>query len=234
MKLKPFWSYYGAKYKIAPKYPPPVHDTIIEPFAGAAGYSLHYPDRKIVLVEKYDVLVDLWQYLISVPSHEVLRIPIVARIDDLPTWVPSGGRALVGFNLNQAVASPRKSASKRVRDGGVGWSERMRARVAAQVESIRHWAVLAGDYTQAPDIVATWFIDPPYQNAGKYYKHSSKAIDYAALGAWCSTRRGQSIVCENAGADWLPFGPFATLKSTLSRVGQSQKESFEVAWFGAA
>lgn len=38
--LKPFWRYYGGKYRAAPRYPVPLHRTIVEPFAGAAGYSL--------------------------------------------------------------------------------------------------------------------------------------------------------------------------------------------------
>lgn len=40
---------------------------------------------------------------------------------------------------------------------------------------------------------------------------------------WCKDRRGQVIVCENAGATWLPFEPLATIKATR---GTSQ----EVSW----
>lgn len=67
--------------------------------------------------------------------------------------------------------------------------------------------MICGDYTDAPDVAATWFIDPPYQIAGREYRHDSRAIDYTALGAWCHARRGQVIACENVGADWLPFVP---------------------------
>jgi len=42
--LRPFWRYYGGKWRAAPSYPSPRCETIIEPFAGAAGYSLRYPD----------------------------------------------------------------------------------------------------------------------------------------------------------------------------------------------
>lgn len=79
------------------------------------------------------------------------------------------------------------------------------ARVAAQVEFIRHWRVIHGDYTEAPDIEATWLIDGPYQGeAGEHYRHGSRDIDYAHLARW-SPRRGQVVVCEALGADWLPF-----------------------------
>jgi len=40
------FSYYGSKKKIVKYYPEPVHDVIIEPFAGAAWYSLEYPIEK--------------------------------------------------------------------------------------------------------------------------------------------------------------------------------------------
>ncbi len=50
---------------------------------------------------------------------------------------------------------------------------------------------------------ATWFVDPPYQNMGKLYKENK--IDYQELGTYCRERLGQVMVCENEGADWLPF-----------------------------
>jgi hypothetical protein len=37
--LKPFFNYYGGKWRVARRYAPPEHDLIIEPFAGAAGYA---------------------------------------------------------------------------------------------------------------------------------------------------------------------------------------------------
>ena len=82
----------------------------------------------------------------------------------------------------------------------------MKERVASQLEYIRHWTVIEGDYTAAPDVAATWFIDPPYQRTGdKIYVHKARDIDYRALAAWCRQRRGQVMVCENDGATWLPF-----------------------------
>lgn len=214
--LHPFWRYYGGKWRAAPRYPAPRYDTIVEPFAGAAGYSMRYPDRRVVLVERYAVIAEMWRYLIAVPASEVRRIPTVDCVDDLPAWVPQGARSLVGFAMNDANVSPCRVLSsgriKRRAEGCAfeGWNEARRERVAAQVEAIRHWRVIEGDYTQAPNVRATWFVDPPYNNrAGSYYVHSS--LDYAALASWCRTREGQTIVCENEGATWLPFRPFAIL-----------------------
>ncbi len=45
---------------------------------------------------------------------------------------------------------------------------------------------------------------------GVTYDFGSGAIDFPALGDWCRGRQGQVIVCENDGADWLPFTPFAS------------------------
>lgn len=232
--LRPFWRYYGGKWRAAPRYPKPDHSTIIEPFAGAAGYSLRYPDREVVLVEKYSVIAELWRWLIAATSDEVMSIPCVDSTDDLPRWVPSGALFLVGFCMNTATVSPRvtlSSGKKKLRDLGCtreGWTEEHRRMVAAQVGHIKHWRIIEGDYSKAPDVEATWFIDPPYQRAGIHYKHPSTAIDFAALGAWCQSRRGQSIVCEAAGADWLPFSPFMDAKS-FGAAGKN-KTSAEVIW----
>jgi hypothetical protein len=64
--------------------------------------------------------------------------------------------------------------------------------------------------------------------AGRAYKYHD--IDYPALGEWCRSRSGQVIVCENAGAEWLPFQPFRTIKGLEGRRGG--KKSVEVVWTG--
>lgn len=231
-QLKPFWWYYGGKYRAAPRYPAPAHRTIVEPFAGAAGYSLRYPDLEVVLVERYPVIAEMWRYLIAVPASEVRRIPCVNSVHDLPSWVPVGARSLVGFAMNAAVVSPRATLSagrKLLRTRGrsfEGWTDAMRDRVASQVDRIRHWRIIEGDYADAPNVRATWFIDPPYNNAaGRQYIHGPDGIDFDALAGWCRARCGQVLVCENEGATWLPFQPFATFKP-----GINGKGSREVLW----
>jgi hypothetical protein len=98
--------------------------------------------------------------------------------------------------------------------------------VAEQVPLIKHWTVIHGRYHDIADVEATWFIDPPYfGKAGSHYKHGSDGIDYADLGLWCRSRRGQVMVCENDGACWLPFEPFLKAKSTTKKVGRYSMES---------
>lgn len=232
--LRPFFGFYGGKWRDSPRhYPSPSHETIVEPFAGSAGYSLRCHDRKVVLFEKDPVLAAIWKYLIKVSSKEILRIPDLRSgetVDDLK--ICQEARWLVGFWLNRGVSAPRKSPSKwmraRIRPGSF-WGERVRTLVAAQVPAIRHWTVHNRSYQDGPSPgVATWFIDPPYQRAGKHYKFGSESIDYLELAQWCMERRGQVIVCENKGADWLPFTPLATVKTTRVR-----RRSKEVVWTNA-
>lgn len=229
--LKPFWHYYGGKWRAAPRYPQPLLRTIVEPFAGAAGYSMRYPDHNVILVEKYHVIAEMWRFLISAREREILDIPIVDSVDDLPPGLSEGARYLVGFHMNSATTQPCRNTSKGIRwlrsskhSVDAGWTEGRRARVAAQVQYIRHWLLIEGDYTQAPDVLATWFVDPPYNNGpgSRYVEH---VLDYSALGAWCQARAGQRIVCENEGATWLPFREFATLQAGVNGTG-----SREVIW----
>lgn len=235
--VRPFWNYYGGKWRAAPRYPAPAHDTIVEPFAGAAGYSLRYHARRVVLVERYAVIAEVWRYLIAVRSAEVRAIPAVDRVDDLPSWVPQGARDLVGFNLNSGTASPRRRLSSglaRLRTLGrklAGWSAERRDMIASQVDHIRHWRVIEGDYSEAPDMAATWFIDPPYQLAGSHYVHGPAGIDFAHLAEWCRSRRGQTVVCEAQGATWIPFTPFERAKSWG---GGSSATSAEAVWTAVA
>lgn len=218
--LKPFWRYYGGKYRAAPRYPAPRFDTIVEEFAGQAGYSLRYPDRRVILVEKYHVVAEIWRFLIRARESEIRSIPYVEHVDELPDRVCQGARWLVGFCMNAAATSPRKALSSGSRGmiargrKSEGWGEGRRERVASQVQHIRHWQVIEGDYTQAPDIEATHFIDPPYEGkAGDHYIHGSSELDYTALGTWVQSRQGQVIACEAVGATWLPFQPFMSAKA---------------------
>lgn len=227
--LKPFWCLYGGKWRSAPRYPRPRHDTIIEPFAGAAGYATRYAHLRIVLVEADPVVAELWRWLIRASEAEVLGLPL-----EVPTTVRDldlapGPSALIGFWLNKGASAPRQSPSSWMRKGAHAssfWGREIRARIARQVGAIRHWTVIEGTYSDAPDEEATWYVDPPYQRAGVHYR--KRVSDYAALGAWCRARRGQVIACEEAGADWLPFQRLGSFKANESRTGG--KRCAEVIW----
>lgn len=88
----------------------------------------------------------------------------------------------------------------------------VRERIASQVERISHWIVKAGPYTTAPNLRATWFVDPPYHGT-RHYPCNASAIDFPALAEWCRSRRGQVMVCEADGATWLPFRHLAHVRA---------------------
>ena len=72
--LRPFFGYYGGKWRDAAKhYPPPKYQLIVEPFAGSAGYALRYHEHEVVLCERDPVIAAVWEYLISVEPEEILR-----------------------------------------------------------------------------------------------------------------------------------------------------------------
>lgn len=234
-KLAPFMRFFGSKFNAAHKYPSPEHyDTIIEPFAGGAGFSLRYHEKNVILIEKDPVIASIWKYLISADEQEILACPPVDNIEDLPEWVPEGLKFLVGMRFSACCTAPRRALSagmRKFREQGrlmEGWSEGIIRRTAENIKYIRHWQIIEGDYTSAPNTEAYWFIDPPYEQAGKSYKCSSRYIDFNHLGTWCQSREGKVVVCENYGATWLPFERFGPERKN----GMHGKISQEAVWFG--
>lgn len=235
MSAWPFFAYYGGKWRAARRYPAPIFNRIIEPFAGAAGYALRYPNRDVVLIEKDARLAALWRYLITASPQQILALPLIQidqTIDDLQ--IEPVEKDLVGWWLNKGAAMPCRRPSKWMRSGirpNSFWGEKIRARIARDVTLIKHWTIIEGDYRSAPnDTCATWFIDPPYEQMGRHYRCGSNDIDFRNLGEWSQNRLGQIIVCEQEGAQWLPFRPHIILKANEG--GNGKKRSAEVIWTG--
>jgi len=77
-----------------------------------------------------------------------------------------------------------------------------RPNIANNIHRIKGWEFLQRDYTDAPQIEATWFIDPPFEVGGNHYAFSY--VDYNFLAEWSKNRSGQVIVCE--AFTWLGNG----------------------------
>lgn len=234
VKLRPFFSIYGGKWRVSKYYPKPKFQTLIEPFAGGGGYSLNFPHLNVVLYERDERIAGIWRYLIEEASpEEILSIPDIApdgSIDDLRGY-PKEVKWLVGFWLNRGVVAPCNIPSKWMRSGirpGCFWGSRVKETIATQLPAIRHWEIHNKGFEQCQfSGEATWFIDPPYKNAGVHYRYGSKMMDYAHLADWCRTRRGQVMVCENEGAGWLDFKPLAQTKTQHTK---NNRRSREVLW----
>lgn len=223
MGLKPFFCFYGGKWRAAPKYDEPEHDRLVEPFAGAAGYATRHHRRQVTLVERDPVIAGLWKYLVRATPSEIMSIPseVPGTVDDLP--ICQEARWLVGFWCNKGASAPMKSPSKwmrsRVRPASY-WGPEIRQRIANQVSHIRHWKIVEGSYDSVPifDPKTTWFVDPPYQFAGQHYRY--RISDYDALAEWCRALRGQVIVCVRT---WGPSG----YRSDLGRGSRARQERTE-------
>lgn len=213
--------YYGRKKRIVKYYPEPIYDTIIESFAGSAAYAMEYFEKNVILYEINFKIYSVWRYLQSASVNDVLSLPIIEKgeslNDDKFNYLTDPEKWVIGLFLNPGSSVPKKSPGK-----FCDWDEKHRKILSEELYKIKHWTIKNESYENCDNIKATWFIDPPYQKAGKYYANNK--IDYQPLGEWCKERKGQVIVCENDGADWLDFKELVDLK------GQKHLRK-EVIWY---
>lgn len=208
--------YYGRKKQIARHYPEPNFNVIVEPFAGSAAYSLHNENWKkdIVLIEKDKRVAEIWDWLIhkATPS-EIERLPELKVGEKSSEFIHIIHAATkMAFKYKTIKVTPVLARN---------W-EISRRVMAQSLHKIRHWKIICGDYSESPDVEATWFVDPPYKNSpGMGYEFSSAKLDYTKLAGWASTRKGEIIFCEGEHGDYLPFEQLLELKGVA---GKSSKE----------
>lgn len=224
--LKPFFSYFGAKFRQGYTYPEPEHDDVFEPFAGSAGYSVRHFERNVILADTDPAIASVWKYLITGDANAVARLPVdFDSVDDFDA--PDALKYLVGFWLNRAGRIPYKRRSKWAAShprSASFWCAEVRDRIASQMKLIRHWRFIDGGYRSCESVCpATYFVDPPYQRSGRLYRCKFK--EYGALAEWCRSRAGTVIVCEQDGSNWLPFVPHCELTTLQTRgaVGVSRE-----------
>jgi site-specific DNA-adenine methylase len=224
--------YYGGKRRLARFYPAPSYRVVVEPFAGSAAYSMRHlipvqgrraVDR-VILVEKDERVYDTWVRLLAMD------------VDDLLAYaIPEAGERTDDFLLMTSACSNRiaRTSEMTVTTRMPVVLKRMFRQIADMLPHVKgRVELIHGDYSEAPDIEATWFIDPPYhvdgraQSKGMGYAEgcNSYALDYEALGKWCRERRGQKIVCEQAGAAWLPFEHLRLARNSIGN------KAAEVCW----
>ena len=167
----------------------PVHDTIVEPFAGSAAYSLRGDNwqRRVILCDLDVRVAAVWQYLLQASSKDILALPDLMEGQSLDEFqsLTQAERRLIGFAL-RPDSGPRKTAGKYNR-----WPAN-KPYVASVVPRIKHWRFIHGDYRTLdallPNSKASWFVDPSFQTGGEFYRHHE--IDYPRLQEWCRQRKG--------------------------------------------
>ena len=215
------WNYYGSKSKVVLKYPAPSRKLIIEPFAGSARYALQYWENDVILVDAYKVIADLWKWLQKCSPGDIDRLPRLKAGQTLDsfTWDCDEARNLVGFTNGFALYEPRYRPSPHRIVHRPGQQNYRLNQIAKDLHKIRHWRIYKSDYRRITNYDATWFIDPPYQFGGHYYKHGNKGFNFQELKAWIEQRNGERIVCENEKATWMNFKPLVSFHgSGLSKL----------------
>jgi len=213
------FSYYGSKSKIVHLYPTPKFEKIIEPFAGSARYSLRFWQKEILLVDKYSVIVDVWNYLKNASEKDILGLPKLKSGENVNDFNLSEiEKQFLGFVIVGGLESPRQKAGS---FRGTQNQKQILTNIANQLFKIRHWNIKLDSYENIENESATWFIDPPYMFGGEHYKQSNKNLDFKQLGEWCKSRKGQIIVCENTKGDWLDFKPIIKMQGTIHKTTEA-------------
>ena len=237
--MRPFFGYYGSKLRAAAYIGPPRGSPVIEPFAGAAGYSTFFAPPKVRLFDKSEAICAIWDFLIDCSEADIRRLPDRLRSTEEWLELPLGPRALVFYSTAYGratlgrtlpewytrwaatgeVTGPLKSHRQIGSRKPSKWDNTMRiwgakhkARLIAQKPLLKGWSIERKSYREIDLEEAHWHIDPPYQSkAGRVYEHHR--IDYEDLADWIRGLPGAVDVCETAEADWLPFEPLFKAKT---------------------
>lgn len=215
--------YYGAKNLLSRYYPEPKHNIIVEPFGGSAAYSCYHllKNDKLssIICDKDDNVAKAWDFLLNCSEKDILNFP-----------TPKIGEYAYDFLIKTCTASNASSKCNKMK-----YTERLDRVFQIQKRRIIKFLPIRDrikfihdDFKSLQNIEATWFIDPPYQiisqngsifqNGDGYSKTcNSASLNYGELANFCLERKGQLIVCEKEGADWLPFTEFRKNKTSLNK-----------------
>lgn len=220
-KMRPFFSYYGAKYTAAKHAGAPRRDLVIEPFAGSACYATRYAPHRVALYDVSENVCLLWDWLINCSEFDVQVIPDSFNSFDEVERLTPGANLLVRFWVSKGRAEASGTLSPwyfKYRDDGDCrvWGPAVKARIIKQKPYIVDWTCDNLPYWKVPIREAHWHVDPPYStNAGSRYPHSN--VNYAHLASWCRSLPGAVDVFENQGAAWLNFSPLCEVVTSRGR-----------------
>lgn len=205
------FSYYGAKTKIVDKYPKPITNKIVEPFAGSARYSLRYFENDIILYETYEKVYKVWEYLIQATEKDILSLPDLNLGDDIRNFkqLADVEKWLIGYQLQRGNARPGCIVNKRC-----NWNKD-KIRISKEVYKVKHWKIINDDGMKHDWKDATYFVDPPYSIQKHCYNYG--IVDYEKLSNKIKNSKCFSIVCGNSDDKWLPFVPLVEMYGTSKK-----------------
>jgi hypothetical protein len=213
--------YFGRKGRPASSYEPPEYDLVIEPFAGSMAYSLHWRPGFAIGCEANGFVVRLWRRLahMSVSQIKTMQLPPIGTYTTDLYWMltSSSTTALKAKGLTMTEFMYKRALAQ----------QRMTVREQNYAEN--NVLYYHGDYQEAPDVAATWFIDPPYSGVNGGYHPEYSTVDYEELALWCLNRKGQLIVCEGNDGWWLPFKPLRSFRGVRASKGVERKNA-EFVW----
>jgi site-specific DNA-adenine methylase len=222
----PLFKWFGSKWLSSKTLPKPLCDTIYEPYAGSAGYSLRYGvDRKVVLSEQDPNLRILWKFLIRAKERDIREIPI-----NIPTNTDIRD---LGLSVGQTMLLKHWQRTNNVGDCWTTspwghlpgqWTANTRARVASEVGAVSHWRMAEPAWCA----YGTYFVDPPYLYNYRYrFKKDEFDHDELAQNVRSIPRSSQVIVCEaicqktGAVPNYLPFEFFGNRITSRRKTGQN-------------
>lgn len=230
MMIHPIIKSYGSKWSLTRRgvYPKPKFKRITEKCAGGAGYSLNHCEHEVTLIELDPDIVAAWRWILYARASDIRALPVEleAGIDIRSLDIPYGAACLIR-GWQRVGRNDCWTVSKWNGMPGM-WGGATRDRIARDVQKIRHWQVIHGDWSIGVPEPCTEFVDPEYQH-NKGYRCGR--FDYARLAIHCteSLKRGnQVIVCEQKGADWLPFRELVTVNAGCAH--HPKKQSTEMIW----
>lgn len=214
-RMRPFFPYFGSKYRMARHYPEPVGH-LVEPFAGSACYATYFGVERATLLDLDPNIQAVWRFLLSATADDIWDLPDLPAEGDTTDGLDSGPAALIGFWLTKSAAPARRRGAYAARPEWrhLFWRPEVKERIATQLPRIQGWRFDGADFEQAPTGADTYFIDPPYQRAGGRYQ--VRFTDYERLAAFAHRMPGRVIVCEGDGAAWMPFKPMGEFKTFAS------------------
>lgn len=222
--MRPFFPRYGAGYNKAKRFPPPNGGKVRERFAGTASYSTYWDVAQVDLIDADPYVVGVWDFLLKATAREILALPELPEAGDgVDNYcLPQEAKWLIGFWLNRGSAAPKKTRtaySLRTERQQLIWGAKAKERIASQLPGIAGWSIHQGSYEDAPFDDHDELFDPPYVEMGHHYPVDFDRHD--ELGRFVMSKRsGLVIVWEGPGANYLPFEPLGSLKSTRGRADE--------------